>query len=222
MRPRRDPPRRRGRRRRLAGRALAAARRRARDRRGDTDDRGRDAGRRAAARRRGGRGRAGTSTASASSRPRSRTRTSRPWGTRSRERRTDDHAGYGFREAVRRKVFAVVARCSRRPSSSSSGSRTHYVFSRLSTITPPADVNVDTRTFAGAFLLGLAMFATLFLRSRACGLPHARRRLGRRGARTAAAARRAPGRPGDRCCSRASSAPPWSASSTCWPSTGLP
>jgi ABC-type transport system involved in multi-copper enzyme maturation permease subunit len=40
---------------------------------------------------------------------------------------------------------------------------THYVFSRLSTITPPADVQVDTRTFAGAFLLGLAMFATLFL-----------------------------------------------------------
>src|SRR2546430_12507280 len=27
----------------------------------------------------------------------------------------------------------------------------------------PADVHVDTRTFAGAFLLGLAMFATLFL-----------------------------------------------------------
>jgi ABC-type transport system involved in multi-copper enzyme maturation permease subunit len=39
----------------------------------------------------------------------------------------------------------------------------HYVFTRLSTITPPADVHVDTRTFAGAFLLGLAMFATLFL-----------------------------------------------------------
>jgi ABC-type transport system involved in multi-copper enzyme maturation permease subunit len=27
----------------------------------------------------------------------------------------------------------------------------------------PSDVNVDTRTFAGAFLVGLAMFATLFL-----------------------------------------------------------
>jgi ABC-type transport system involved in multi-copper enzyme maturation permease subunit len=39
----------------------------------------------------------------------------------------------------------------------------HYVFTRLQTIRPPADVNVDTRTFAGAFLLGLAMFATLFL-----------------------------------------------------------
>jgi ABC-type transport system involved in multi-copper enzyme maturation permease subunit len=71
-------------------------------------------------------------------------------------------AGYGFREAVRRKMFAVVliltllflllywlAN--------------HFVFSQLSDITPPADVNVDTRTFAGAFLTGLAMFATLFL-----------------------------------------------------------
>jgi ABC-type transport system involved in multi-copper enzyme maturation permease subunit len=71
-------------------------------------------------------------------------------------------AGYGFREAVRRKMFAVVlvltvlflvlfwlAN--------------HFVFSQLSTITPPADVHVDTRTFAGAFLMGLAMFATLFL-----------------------------------------------------------
>jgi ABC-2 type transport system permease protein len=69
---------------------------------------------------------------------------------------------YGFREAVRRKVFAVVliltvlflflfwlAN--------------HYVFGELGTITPPRDVNVDTRTFAGSFLFGLAMFATLFL-----------------------------------------------------------
>jgi len=39
----------------------------------------------------------------------------------------------------------------------------HYVFGQLSQITPPRDVNVDTRTFAGAFLTGLAMFATLFL-----------------------------------------------------------
>ncbi len=70
--------------------------------------------------------------------------------------------GYGMREALRRKVFLVVlvltvlflflfwlAN--------------HYVFNELSTIQPPADVNVDTRTFAGAFLFGLAMFATLFL-----------------------------------------------------------
>jgi ABC-type transport system involved in multi-copper enzyme maturation permease subunit len=39
----------------------------------------------------------------------------------------------------------------------------HFVFRDLATITPPRDVNVDTRTFAGAFLVGLAMFATLFL-----------------------------------------------------------
>jgi ABC-type transport system involved in multi-copper enzyme maturation permease subunit len=39
----------------------------------------------------------------------------------------------------------------------------HYVFRELSTITPPVGVNVDSRTFAGAFLVGLAMFATLFL-----------------------------------------------------------
>ena len=71
-------------------------------------------------------------------------------------------AGYGFREAVRRKVFAVVVVLTAAflflfyLASS-------YVFGRLSSISPPADVHVDTRTFAGAFLLGLAMFATLFL-----------------------------------------------------------
>ncbi len=71
-------------------------------------------------------------------------------------------AGYGFREALRRKVFAVVVvltaiflvlfwlAC-------------HFVFGNLANISPPADVTVDTRTFAGAFMLGLAMFATLFL-----------------------------------------------------------
>ena len=39
----------------------------------------------------------------------------------------------------------------------------HYVFGQLDQITPPADVNVDTRTFAGAFMFGLALFATLCL-----------------------------------------------------------
>jgi ABC-type transport system involved in multi-copper enzyme maturation permease subunit len=70
--------------------------------------------------------------------------------------------GYGFREAVRRKVFAVVILLTA-AFLVLFWLAAHYVFSRLSTITPPADVNVDTRTFAGAFLLGLAMFATLFL-----------------------------------------------------------
>jgi ABC-type transport system involved in multi-copper enzyme maturation permease subunit len=39
----------------------------------------------------------------------------------------------------------------------------HYVFGQLDQISPPADVHVDTRTFAGAFMFGLALFATLFL-----------------------------------------------------------
>jgi len=39
----------------------------------------------------------------------------------------------------------------------------HYVFDNLSNIQPPSDVNVDTRTFAGAFMLGLGLFATMFL-----------------------------------------------------------
>ena len=71
-------------------------------------------------------------------------------------------AGYGFREALRRKVFVVVViltaiflalfwlAC-------------HFVFQNLTGITPPVGVAVDTRTFAGAFMLGLSMFATLFL-----------------------------------------------------------
>jgi ABC-2 type transport system permease protein len=71
-------------------------------------------------------------------------------------------AGYGFREAVRRKVFAVVIVLT----AIFLGLfwlANHFVFSNLANISPPADVNVDTRTFAGAFLLGLAMFGTLFL-----------------------------------------------------------
>ena len=70
--------------------------------------------------------------------------------------------GYGFREALRRKVFAVVVLLTA-VFLVLFWLANHYVFTRLSAITPPADVNVDTRTFAGAFLLGLAMFATLFL-----------------------------------------------------------
>ena len=71
-------------------------------------------------------------------------------------------AGYGFREAVRRKVFAVVVVLTA-AFLVLFWLANHYVFTRLSTISPPADIHVDTRTFAGAFLLGLAMFATLFL-----------------------------------------------------------
>ncbi len=70
--------------------------------------------------------------------------------------------GYGFREAVRRKMFAVVLVLTV-AFLFLFWLANHYVFKDLSTITPPSDVHVDTRTFAGAFLVGLAMFATLFL-----------------------------------------------------------
>jgi ABC-type transport system involved in multi-copper enzyme maturation permease subunit len=70
--------------------------------------------------------------------------------------------GYGFREAVRRKVFTVVVLLTA-AFLVLFWLAVRYVFSRLSSISPPADLQVDTRTFAGAFLLGLAMFATLFL-----------------------------------------------------------
>jgi Cu-processing system permease protein len=71
-------------------------------------------------------------------------------------------AGYGFREAVRRKVFAVVLVLTVL-FLALFWLANHYVFGDLAHITPPPDVHVDTRTFAGAFLTGLAMFATLFL-----------------------------------------------------------
>jgi ABC-type transport system involved in multi-copper enzyme maturation permease subunit len=69
-------------------------------------------------------------------------------------------AAYGLREALRRRVFAVVlvltavflvlfAIANR------------YVFDHVDEVVPPP--GVDARTFTGAFVLGLAMFATLFL-----------------------------------------------------------
>ena len=71
-------------------------------------------------------------------------------------------AGYGFREAVRRKVFAVVLLLTL-GFLALFWLANHYVFGQLQNIQPPQDVHVDTRTFAGSFLVGLAMFATLFL-----------------------------------------------------------
>jgi Cu-processing system permease protein len=68
--------------------------------------------------------------------------------------------GYGLREALRRKVFAVVLLLT-------TGFlglywlANHYVFRDVESISPP--VGIDARTFAGAFMFGLAMFATLFL-----------------------------------------------------------
>lgn len=69
---------------------------------------------------------------------------------------------YGFHEAVRRKVFAVVLVLTA-AFLVLFWLANHYVFRDIASITPPRDVNVDKRTFAGAFLTGLAMFATLFL-----------------------------------------------------------
>jgi Cu-processing system permease protein len=69
---------------------------------------------------------------------------------------------YALREAVRRKVFAVVVLLTA-IFLVLFWLANHFVHGQLAQITPPPDVNVDTRTFASAFLLGLAMFATLFL-----------------------------------------------------------
>lgn len=68
--------------------------------------------------------------------------------------------GYGLREAVRRRVFAVVVVLTAL-FLFLFWLANHYVFREVATITPPQ--GVDGRTFAGAFMLGLAMFATLFL-----------------------------------------------------------
>jgi ABC-type transport system involved in multi-copper enzyme maturation permease subunit len=69
---------------------------------------------------------------------------------------------YALREALRRKVFAVVVLLTV-VFLGLFWLANHFVQGELGEITPPEDVGVDTRTFAGAFLLGLAMFATLFL-----------------------------------------------------------
>jgi ABC-2 type transport system permease protein len=67
-----------------------------------------------------------------------------------------------MREAIRRKVFAVVVLLTAL-FLFLFWLANHYVFNELSTINVPRDVNVEPRTFAGAFLMGLSMFATLFL-----------------------------------------------------------
>jgi Cu-processing system permease protein len=67
---------------------------------------------------------------------------------------------YSLREAFRRKVFVVVlllTLCFL----GLYWLGNHYVFRDLGSIQPP--LGIDSRTFAGAFVFGLAMFATLFL-----------------------------------------------------------
>ena len=67
---------------------------------------------------------------------------------------------YGLEEALRRKVFVVVLLLTL-AFLGLYGLANHYAFANLSGVAPP--VGIDARTFAGAFIFGLAMFATLFL-----------------------------------------------------------
>src|SRR5205814_5741060 len=67
---------------------------------------------------------------------------------------------YGLEEALRRKVFVVVLLLTL-AFLGLYALGNHYAFQNLSGVQPP--VGIDARTFAGAFIFGLAMFATLFL-----------------------------------------------------------
>jgi Cu-processing system permease protein len=69
-------------------------------------------------------------------------------------------AGYGLREALRRKVFVVVLLLTI-AFLALFWLANHYLFENLATVGPPT--GVDARTFAGATIFGLAMFGTLFL-----------------------------------------------------------
>ncbi len=68
--------------------------------------------------------------------------------------------GYGLREALRRKVFVVVLLLTL-GFLALYWLANHFAFRDVESIEPPA--GIDGRTFAGAFIFGLAMFATLFL-----------------------------------------------------------
>ena len=69
-------------------------------------------------------------------------------------------AGYGFREALRRKVFVVVLVLTA-SFLALYWLANHYIFRDIAHVGPPA--GIEPRPFAGAFIFGLAMFATLFL-----------------------------------------------------------
>jgi Cu-processing system permease protein len=71
--------------------------------------------------------------------------------------------GYAMREALRRKVFAVVLLLTV-VFLGLFWLANHYVFKDIASITPPQDFpQIDAHVFAGSFMVGLAMFATLFL-----------------------------------------------------------
>ena len=69
-------------------------------------------------------------------------------------------AGYGLREAPRRKVFAVVLLLTV-AFLTLFWLGVHFLYGNLGNVGPP--VGVDARTFVGATVFGLAMFGTLFL-----------------------------------------------------------
>ncbi len=69
-------------------------------------------------------------------------------------------AGYGLREAVRRKVFVVVLFLTI-AFLTLFWLGVHFLYENLGNVGPP--VGVDARTFVGATVFGLAMFGTLFL-----------------------------------------------------------
>jgi Cu-processing system permease protein len=69
-------------------------------------------------------------------------------------------AGYGLREALRRKVFLVVCLLTV-AFLVLYWVGTRYAFHHVNDVVPPE--GIDPRTFAGAFLFGMAMFGTLFL-----------------------------------------------------------
>ena len=69
---------------------------------------------------------------------------------------------YGMQEALRRKVFLVVLLLTL-VFLALFWVVNHFVFRDVANLRPPENVHVDSRTFAGAFMFGLGMFATLFL-----------------------------------------------------------
>jgi Cu-processing system permease protein len=69
-------------------------------------------------------------------------------------------AGYGLREALRRKVFLVVCLLTI-AFLVLYWVGTRYAFHHINNVVPPE--GIDPRRFAGAFLFGMAMFGTLFL-----------------------------------------------------------
>jgi len=71
-------------------------------------------------------------------------------------------AGYGLREALRRKVFAVVLLLTV-AFLVLFWLANHFLFQNIANISPPIGSGIDARAFAGATIFGLAMFGTLFL-----------------------------------------------------------